>query len=42
MQIYADMAQHLIGIARPLYANKPLGIDLDATVYAFDATTIDL
>ena len=41
-QIYADLAQHLIGIARPLYANEPLGIDLDATVYAFDATTIDL
>lgn len=41
-QIYADLAQHLIGVARPLYANQPLGIDLDATVYAFDATTIDL
>lgn len=41
-QIYADFAQHLIGMARPLYANEPLGIDLDATVYAFDATTIDL
>ena len=41
-QIYADLAQHLIGIARPLYANEPLGIELDATVYAFDATTIDL
>ena len=41
-QIYADFAQHLIGIARPLYAQDPLAIDLDATVYAFDATTIDL
>ena len=41
-QIYADFAQHLIGIARPLYAGEPLAIDLDATVYAFDATTIDL
>ncbi len=41
-QIYADFAQHLIGIARPLYASEPLGIDLEATVYAFDATTIDL
>jgi hypothetical protein len=41
-QIYADLAQHLIGIARPLYANEPLGVELDATVYAFDATTIDL
>jgi hypothetical protein len=41
-QIYADFAQHLIGMARPLYANEPLAVDLDATVYAFDATTIDL
>ena len=41
-QIYADFAQHLIGIARPLYAGEPLAVDLDATVYAFDATTIDL
>jgi hypothetical protein len=41
-QIYADLAQHLIGIARPLYASEPLAIELDATVYAFDATTIDL
>ena len=41
-QIYADLAQHLIGVARPLYASEPLAIDLDATVYAFDATTIDL
>ena len=41
-QIYADFAQHLISIARPLYADEPLAVDLDATVYAFDATTIDL
>jgi hypothetical protein len=41
-QIYADFAQHLIGMARPLYAEEPLGVELDATVYAFDATTIDL
>jgi hypothetical protein len=41
-QIYSDLAQHLIGIARPLYASEPFGVDLDATVYAFDATTIDL
>lgn len=41
-QIYADFAQHLIGIARPLYSCDPFGVDLDATVYAFDATTIDL
>ena len=41
-QMYADFAKHLIGIARPLYAEEPLGLELDATVYAFDATTIDL
>jgi len=41
-QIYADFAQHLIAMARPLYSQDPMAIDLDATVYAFDATTIDL
>ena len=41
-QIYADLAQHLSAMARPLYAQDPLAIELDATVYAFDATTIDL
>ena len=41
-QLYADFAQHLIGIARPLYANEPLGVQLANTAYAFDATTIDL
>lgn len=41
-QIYADYAQQLIAIARPLYLDEPLSIDLDATVYTFDATTIDL
>jgi hypothetical protein len=41
-QIYADFAKHLIGIARPLYATEPFGVELDAAVYAFDASTIDL
>ena len=41
-RIYADFAQVLIGIARPMYAAEPLGLDLDATVYALDSTTIDL
>jgi hypothetical protein len=41
-QIYADFAQHLIGMARPLYAAEPFALDLDGAVYAFDATTIDL
>jgi hypothetical protein len=41
-RIYADFAQHLIGIARRLYADDPLSLDLDDTVYALDSTTIDL
>lgn len=41
-RIAADFAQVLIGIAKPLYATEPFGVDLAATVYAFDATTIDL
>lgn len=41
-QIYADLAQHLIALARPLYAHEPIGLELQETVYAFDATTIDL
>jgi hypothetical protein len=41
-RIYADFAQRLIVTARKLYAQEPLGVDLSATVYALDATTIDL
>jgi Domain of unknown function (DUF4372)/Transposase DDE domain len=41
-RIYADLAQGLIGRARKLYAQEPLGIELDQTVYALDSTTIDL
>lgn len=41
-RIYADFAQALIKIARPLYAKEELGLDLDNTVYALDASTIDL
>jgi hypothetical protein len=41
-RIYADFAQRLIGIARPLYAQDPFGVDLQETVYALDTTTIDL
>jgi hypothetical protein len=40
--IFADFAQVLIHIARPMYANESLGFDLDNTVYALDSTTIDL
>jgi len=41
-RIYADFAQVLIAIARPLYARDPIGIDLDQSLYALDSTTIDL
>lgn len=41
-RIYADLAQSLIAVARPLYADTDLGLDLDATIYALDSTTIDL
>jgi len=41
-RIYAEFAQHLIVIARKLYAQEPFGLDLTNTVYALDATTIDL
>ena len=41
-RIYADFAQSLIQVARRLYANEDLGLELDNTVYALDASTIDL
>jgi len=41
-RIYADFAHTLIDIARPLYADTDLGLDLNETAYALDATTIDL
>jgi len=41
-RIYADFAQSLIGIARPLYAQESFGVDLQETVYALGTTTIDL
>jgi Domain of unknown function (DUF4372)/Transposase DDE domain len=41
-RIYADFAQVLIGIARPLYASDPIGVELDHSLYALDSTTIDL
>jgi hypothetical protein len=41
-RIFADFAQVLIRIARPLYADDPLGVDLDQSLYALDSTTIDL
>ncbi len=41
-RIYADFAQVLINIARPLYARDDIGLELDEMVYALDSTTIDL
>ena len=41
-RIYADFAQALIRIARPLYAEEDLGLELDNMIYALDASTIDL
>ena len=41
-RIYADFAQVLIAIARPLYAAEPMGVDLEQSLYALDSTTIDL
>jgi hypothetical protein len=41
-RIYADFAQALIGVARPLHARDPIGVDLSQSLYALDSTTIDL
>jgi IS4 transposase len=41
-RIYAEFAQMLIRTARRLYAQDSLSVDLAETVYALDATTIDL
>ncbi len=41
-RIYAAFAQELITIARPLYTGDSIGLELDNTVYALDASTIDL
>jgi hypothetical protein len=41
-RIYADFAQTLINIARPLYVDEPFGVELHESVYALDTTTIDL
>ncbi len=40
--IYSDFAHALIEIARPLYVEEDLGLELDNTIYAFDSSTIDL
>lgn len=40
--IYLDFAQVQINIARPLSADDDFGVELEETVYALDASTIDL
>ncbi len=41
-RIYSDFAQVLVTQARELYRDEAFGIDLHNTVYALDATIIDL
>jgi hypothetical protein len=41
-RIWSDLAAVLIRRARKLYSDTDLGLDLTNTVYALDATTIDL
>ena len=41
-RIFADLAQYLIRVARPLYADDPMGVELNQSLYALDSTTIDL
>ena len=46
MEVFADLAHHLIGVARLLYANDATSAELKslmgATVYVLDAAAIDL
>ena len=41
-RIFSDFAHYLIGVARLLHAEDPLGVGLDHALYALDSTTIDL
>ncbi|KAB2892464.1 MAG: IS4 family transposase [Bacteroidetes bacterium] len=41
-RIYSDLARTLIQTARKLYASDSFALELDSTVYALDATTIEL
>lgn len=41
-RIYGDFAMQLIDQARHLYADEDFGLELKETVYALDASTIDL
>ena len=37
-RIFADFAHYLIGVARPLHAEDPIGFELDHDLYALDST----
>jgi len=41
-RVFADFAKVPIGIARPLYAHDPIGVELIQSLCAFDSTAIDL
>lgn len=41
-RIYSDFAQVLLARARKLYLKDSFGLDIEHTVYALDATTLDL
>ena len=41
-RIWSDLAAALIRRARKLYLNEDMGLELKNTIYALDATTIDL
>ena len=41
-RIYRDLAYYLIDIARPLYVDEDLGLDLEQTAYVLDSSTVDL
>ena len=41
-KIWADLALFLMARARRLYEKEPFALDLDATVFALDSTTIEL
>jgi IS4 transposase len=41
-RIYQDFAVHLMSVARRLYQNETLAVELDYSLYALDSTIIDL
>src|SRR5260370_2858181 len=41
-RIFADFAQYLIGVARTLHDEDPIGVELDDVLYAMDSPTINL